>query len=196
MALLCRDQRLNISPYYLRPGTPFGGSCLPKDVSALNRYARSLNVATPMLDSLLDSNHQHTEHLIERIEKRGNREVVMLGLAFKAGTDDLRGSAMLETAAALLLRDYRVSIYDPEISPANLIGANERFAALKLPQLDILLCADLAAAIRPGATLIAAKQCAQLAELRPLVDAGHHFIDVALWPELRELDSSYEGICW
>ena len=143
MSLLCRDERLNISPYYLRPGTPYGGSCLPKDVSALKRFARSLNVSTPTLDSLSESNQQHLEHLIERIEQRGSRDVVLLGLAFKAGTDDLRGSAMLETAAALLLRDYRVRIFDPIVSPANLIGANERFAALKLPQLDTLLCADL-----------------------------------------------------
>jgi GDP-mannose 6-dehydrogenase len=196
MSLLCRDERLNISPYYLRPGTPYGGSCLPKDVSALKRFARSLNVSTPTLDSLSESNQQHLEHLIERIERRGSREVVLLGLAFKAGTDDLRGSAMLETAAALLLRDYRVRIFDPVVSPANLVGANERFAALKLPQLDSLLCADLDAALSDGATLVVSKACVELEELRSRTDAGHHFIDVAHWTELRDLEASYEGICW
>jgi len=196
MSLLCRDERLNISPYYLRPGTPYGGSCLPKDVSALKRFARSLNVSTPTLDSLSDSNQQHLEHLIERIEHRGSRDVVLLGLAFKAGTDDLRGSAMLETAAALLLRDYRVSIFDPLVSSANLVGANERFAALKLPQLDTLLCADLTSALPPGATVVVSKACVDLGELRERTDSEHHFIDVAHWPELRDLEASYEGICW
>ncbi len=196
MSLLCRDQRLNISPYYLRPGTPYGGSCLPKDVSALMRFARSLNVSTPTLDSLSDSNQRHLEHLIERIEHRGSRDVVLLGLAFKAGTDDLRGSAMLETAAALLLRDYRVSIFDPLVSPENLVGANERFAALKLPQLDTLLCADLDAALSAGATVVVSKACVELEELRARTNSEHHFIDVAHWPELRKLEASYEGICW
>ena len=196
MSLLCRDERLNISPYYLRPGTPYGGSCLPKDVSALKRFARSLNVSTPTLDSFSESNQQHLQHLIERIEQRGSRDVVLLGLAFKAGTDDLRGSAMLETAAALLLRDYRVRIFDPIVSPANLIGANERFASLKLPQLESLLCANLDDALPAGATVVVSKPCVELEELRSRTNSKHHFIDVAHWPELRDLEASYEGICW
>jgi len=196
MSLLCRDQRLNISPYYLRPGTPYGGSCLPKDVSALKRFARSLNVSTPTLDSLSDSNQRHLEHLIERIEERGCRDVVLLGVAFKAGTDDLRGSAMLETAAALLLRNYNVRIFDPLVSPENLIGANERFAALKLPQLDSLLCEELDAALTEGATVVVSKACVDLVELQRCTDSRHHIIDVAHWPELRSLETSYEGICW
>ena len=197
MELLCRDERLNISPYYLRPGTPFGGSCLPKDVSALNRHARSLNVDTPTLDSLLTSNRAHLDHLIERIEARGDRrEVTLLGLAFKPGTDDLRGSAMLELATQLLLKNYRVRIYDPEVAPANLIGANERFAALKLPQLEELLDRDLGAAIGAGSTLVVSKKCAAIDDLNRLLTGDHHLIDVARWPELETLPASYEGICW
>ncbi len=197
MAQLCRDERLNISPYYLRPGTPFGGSCLPKDVSALSLQARALNVAAPTLDSLLDSNRRHLESLIERVESAGAREVLLIGLAFKAGTDDLRGSAMLELAASLLIKDYTVRIFDPDVAPRNLIGANQRFAAAKLPALETLLVHDLESALAASRqTLVVSKACADLAVLARGLGPSHHVIDVNGWPGLAEVAPSYEGLCW
>ena len=197
MAQLCRDQRLNISPYYLRPGTPFGGSCLPKDVSALSLHARALNVYAPTLDSLLESNRRHLDSLIERVEAAGSRHVLLLGLAFKAGTDDLRGSAMLELAASLLMRDYTVQIHDPDVTPRNLIGANQKFAASRLPALETLLIDDLAAALTDGQqTLVVSKPCADLDLLRQALGPCHHVIDVNGWPGLADVAQSYEGLCW
>lgn len=197
MAQLCRDRRLNISPYYLRPGTPFGGSCLPKDVSALSLHARALNVFAPTLDSLLESNCRHLDCLIERVEAAGSRQVLLLGLAFKAGTDDLRGSAMLELAARLLMRDYAVQIFDPDVSPRNLIGANQRFAAARLPALETLLVDDLPAALADGQqTVVVSKPCVDLGLLESALGPCHHVIDVNGWDGLAGAAKSYEGLCW
>lgn len=198
MDQLCRDKRLNISPYYLRPGTPFGGSCLPKDVSALTRRTRALGVAAPMLDSLLESNQRHLESLTQRIEAAGARDVLLIGLAFKSGTDDLRGSAMLELAATLLMQNYRLQIFDPDVSPRNLIGANQRFAAAKLPAIESLMLGD------PGAgfsqlerqTVVVSKPCVDPELLRTRLGPNHHIIDVNGWPVLAEFSASYEGLCW
>lgn len=196
MELLCQDTRLNISPYYLRPGTPFGGSCLPKDVSALCVYARTHDTSAPLLDSLLSTNERHLQFLLELVERTGSRRVLLLGLAFKAGTDDLRGSAMLELAAALLLKDFQVLIFDPLISSQQLVGANERFARLRLPNLASMLTEDLSDALACSDVVVASKKCASPETLRPLLTAGHHVIDVNGWPELAELSPSYEGLCW
>lgn len=197
MAQLCRDQRLNISPYYLRPGTPFGGSCLPKDVSALSLQARALGVSSPTIDSLLESNRRHLDSLIERVEQAGTREVLLLGLAFKAGTDDLRGSAMVELVASLLMKDFTVRVYDPDVAPRNLIGANQRFADAKLPQLETLLVSELAEALnRSSQTIVVSKPCGDLEVLKKSLGPCHHVIDVNGWPALAGIAPSYEGLCW
>ncbi len=196
MELLCADERLNISPYYLRPGNPFGGSCLPKDVSALRLFARSHNVAASTLNSLLESNQEHLEHLISIVERTGKRSVALLGLAFKAGTDDLRGSALVELAAALLLKGFQVRIFDPAVAPENLLGANERFANLRLPLLDTLLTENLEEAVASAEVLVVSKRCAEIEALAKWVTPDHHVIDVNGWRNLGTLPSQYQGLCW
>jgi GDP-mannose 6-dehydrogenase len=200
MGALCRDTRLNISPYYLKPGTPFGGSCLPKDVAALVHHSRKLGVSVPMLDSLMESNRRHLEAVLERIEGRGRKGVLLLGLAFKEGTDDLRGSAMLELAAQLMLRGYEVKIFDPAVSPANLIGANRVFADARLPDLASLMIEDPTSLLADGEprTIVVSKECIALEELGPLLRdyPGHHLIDVNGWRALKGVTASYEGVCW
>ena len=158
-----------------------------------------MGVAVPMLDSLLESNQRHLESLIERVEFSKTRRVLLVGLAFKAGTDDLRGSAMLELAASLLLRDFDVKIFDPDVAPRNLVGANQRFAAAKLPSLDSLLVSDLAVALKgERTTLVISKPCVEIVELKKLLggDEEHHVIDVNGWADLKSIAPSYEGLCW
>ncbi|RYD30520.1 MAG: UDP-glucose/GDP-mannose dehydrogenase family protein, partial [Verrucomicrobiaceae bacterium] len=196
MRVVCQDTRLNISPYYLRPGTPFGGSCLPKDVSALNQLSRAHALSTPMLDSLLASNEDHMDHLTEMVETAGSPRVLLLGLSFKEQTDDLRGSAAFELATRLLLKNYDVGIYDPLIVPANFTGAVGRIASLRLPNLTSLLKTDLAAAVGEKDTIVVFNRCADLAELAENLAPRHKIIDVASWPELARLSGSYTGICW
>lgn len=196
MRVLCQDTRLNISPYYLRPGTPFGGSCLPKDVSALAQIARSKALSTPMLESLLTSNVDHMDHLTEMVESPGKSRILLLGLAFKDQTDDLRGSAAFEMATRLLLKNYEIGIYDPLLDPAKFTGAIERIASLRLPNIASLMKDDLESAVREHDTIIVFNRCAELTELEKHLEPRHRIIDVTRWPELAALPGNYTGICW
>jgi GDP-mannose 6-dehydrogenase len=196
MDLLCRDRTLNISPCYLRPGNPFGGSCLPKDVRALTQHGRQQGLQLPMLESLLPSNERHLHALLDRIAESGETEVVILGLSFKADTDDLRESAMVEVAQTLLGRGYRVRIYDPQLNLARLIGSNKRVIDARMPHLASLLRDDLASALGTSGLIVAAQRCAGLPELTGAVTARHRILDINGWPELRGLPAAYEGFCW
>jgi GDP-mannose 6-dehydrogenase len=196
MSLLCKDTKLNLSPYYLRPGNPFGGSCLPKDVRAVNHCARQHGISLPLLENLLPSNEQHLRNLLQLIENSGKNEIVILGLSFKSDTDDLRESAMVEVAQTLLGRGHQLRIYDPQLNLAQLVGSNKRVIDTKMPHLASLLRDDLVSAIGTGGLIIAAQRCADLKELSKVVTAQHHIIDVNGWIELRNLPCSYEGFCW
>lgn len=196
MDLLCRDTKLNLSPYYLRPGNPFGGSCLPKDVRALTQQVRRQGLDLPMLESLLPSNERHLQSLLALIMQSGQREVVILGLSFKAQTDDVRESAMIEVAQTLIGRGYTVRIYDPALNLAALVGANKRVIDTRMPHLASLLKRDLASAVGSGGLIVAAQPCADVAELRRLVTPRHRVLDVNNWPELQSLPCPYEGFCW
>ena len=196
MDMVCQDTRLNISPYYLKPGNPFGGSCLPKDVRALTQYGRGEGLQLPLLENLLSSNERHQQSLLALIAETGLTEVVILGLAFKSSTDDLRESAMVEVAQTLLGRGYRLRIYDPALNLAALVGSNRRLIEVKMPHLAAYLHADLAKAVGDQGLVVAAQRCASLAELTGVISSRHRILDVNGWPELRALPSSYEGFCW
>lgn len=196
MEALCSDVRLNISKYYLRPGNPFGGSCLPKDVSALGALAREIGVAVPLLESLLPSNAKHIGHLRELVRVRPEREVVVLGLTFKPETDDLRGSALLQLVADLLSDGYHVRVYDPLLEVDKMVGVVKALVEDVLPQLPDLLCRDVGEALGEGGVVLASNRSAPLQDIAASVTRGHHFIDVTGWRELEEIALSYEGICW
>jgi GDP-mannose 6-dehydrogenase len=196
MDLLCRDTRLNLSAYYLRPGNPFGGSCLPKDVRALAHLARQHGVSLPVIENLLASNQQHLQHLLNLIEDTGQEQVVILGLSFKPNTDDLRESAMVEVAQNVLGHGYRLRIYDPQLNVARLLGSNRRVIDLKMPHLASLLKEDLKDALGSEGLVIVAQRCASIVELAAHMRPGHHVLDINGWPELRTLPSRYEGLCW
>jgi GDP-mannose 6-dehydrogenase len=196
MDLVCQDTKLNISPYYLKPGNPFGGSCLPKDVRALTQHTRAHGVSLPLVEHLLSSNEQHLQNLLALITDTGETEVCILGLAFKMGTDDLRGSPMVEVAQTLLGRGYKLRIYDPALNLSALVGANKRVIDTRMPHLASLLCTDLASALGKRGLVVAAQKCASLAELQMSMTSQHKVIDVNGWPELQQLTSGYEGLCW
>ncbi len=196
MELLCRDTRLNISPYYLRPGNPFGGSCLPKDVRALVHRSRQTGASVPLLESLIPSNERHLQSLLERVAASGHRDIVLLGLSFKSNTDDLRESAMVEVAQHCLGRGYSVRIYDPQLNLAALVGANKRVIDSRMPHLAQLLRADLAQAIGTSGLVLVSQKCATLAELAATITPDHAVLDINGWPELRSLPSRYHGFCW
>ncbi len=139
MRILCEDRRLNISPAYLRPGFAFGGSCLPKDVRALTRFAQQKAIKTELLAAILPSNQSHIERALARIRESGYRRVGLVGLSFKAGTDDLRESPQVILAETLLGRGYELKIYDPNVRFARLTGTNLSYIDRHLPHLAALL---------------------------------------------------------
>lgn len=196
MDLLCRDTKLNLSPYYMKPGNPFGGSCLPKDVRALTQCGRLGGVALPLMESLLPSNERHLQSLLTLIMESGASEVVILGLSFKSNTDDLRESSMVEVAQTLLGRGYQVRIYDPALNLAALVGSNKRVIDTRMPHLASLLRADLASALGTGGFIVAAQKCAPIEELARYLTPQHSILDVNGWKELQTLKVKYQGFCW
>ena len=162
MNVVCSDTKLNISSYYMKPGTPFGGSCLPKDVSALLSFARQEGVALPLLANTLDTNQAHLDLLLKLIISKGVRKVGLLGLSFKADTDDLRGSPMVAVAENLLARGYDLKIYDPNLNLSRLIGANAAELKRRMPHLESLLKNDATEVVEHGELLIASQKCIPL----------------------------------
>ena len=147
MELFCEDHRLNISPSYLRPGFAFGGSCLPKDLRALLYLARVNNVDLPLLAGTLSSNAISVSDVVDRVIACDGREVALLGLSFKANTDDLRESPNVTLAETLIGKGYNLRIYDPIVNPARLVGANRRYVESKLPHLHRLLVGSVGEAL-------------------------------------------------
>ncbi|MBL9118252.1 MAG: UDP-glucose/GDP-mannose dehydrogenase family protein [Verrucomicrobiaceae bacterium] len=196
MDVVCRDTRLNISRYYMRPGNPFGGSCLPKDVSALSSLARMEGVNLPLLENTLATNTAHFEALIKLIMAKDGRRVGILGLAFKADTDDLRGSPMVGVAEALLGRGYEINIFDPSLNLSRLTGANQTEINRRMPHLARLLRDSASEVVAGSDTVIAAQKCATIDELASSARSGQWVIDVNGWPQLNQLPWSYEGSCW
>jgi GDP-mannose 6-dehydrogenase len=139
MRLVCCDTKLNVSPAYLRPGFAFGGSCLPKDVRALTRYAEREAIRLPLLSAVLPSNHEHLQRAIRLIEGFGCRRLGLVGLSFKAGTDDLRESPFVALAETLIGRGYDLRIFDPVINVSRLCGRNRAYMDEHLPHLASLL---------------------------------------------------------
>jgi GDP-mannose 6-dehydrogenase len=196
MQLLCEDKALNISSAYLKPGNAYGGSCLPKDVSALSSLARMEGLSLPLLESLQTSNEHHVATLLKCVTQKPGRRVGLLGLSFKADTDDLRGSPMVTLAETLLGRGYELSIYDPHVDMSRLVGANQSEINRRLPHLTKFLRGSTAEMLLESDTVVVAHRCAGLAELAEVVTSHHHVVDAQGWPELSTLPWQYEGVCW
>lgn len=169
MDAFCRDTRLNISPAYLRPGFAFGGSCLPKDTRALVALARQRGIDLPMIGSVLSANAAHLDRQLQRILAYGRRPTLLVGLSFKAGSDDLRESPMVELAERLLGKGVPLRIFDADLDadalPGTLLGANARYVQQHLPHLADLLASDLPAAVAAARTIVVAKPAAALESL-------------------------------
>lgn len=197
MRLFCEDRQLNLSEAYLRPGFAFGGSCLPKDVQALNHFARTANVSTPVLDHLLVSNEAHIDRAFRIIAAKGRRTVALFGLSFKPDTDDLRNSPYVSLAERLIGRGYPLRIFDQCLELSRLIGTNREFIDREIPHLENLMASSPEAAL-DGAGVIVIGHAGQ-AEIDAIAKhhGGRQIIDLRGIELLKSLkDSTYSGICW
>jgi GDP-mannose 6-dehydrogenase len=192
MDILCRDNKLNISRTYLTPGMAFGGSCLPKDLRALTGRARERDLELPMVEAIGRSNLLQIQRTIELVIELGHRDVGILGLSFKAGTDDLRESPVVMMAETLLGKGLRLRIHDSEVELTRLVGANKLFLEEKLPHISGLLEPSLEEVVARSSVLVVCKNASEYRQLprleQPVVD---------LVAALRHADlPNYHGLYW
>src|SRR5882672_10699959 len=197
MDIFCRDEKLNLSPYYLKPGFAFGGSCLPKDVRALQYRAKEVDVELPLINAVLGSNKQQIQHAIDQIVETGKKRIGILGFSFKAGTDDLRESPIVILAEQLLGKGRELCIYDKNVSLAKLVGANKEYIEKQIPHLSALLCNTIDEVIEQSEVIVVGNQSPEFADALTSARAGQIIIDLVRLPIAGSLlRADYRGICW
>ena len=197
MSIFCRDDKLNLSPYYLKPGFAFGGSCLPKDVRALQYRAKEVDLDLPVIGSILGSNRLQIDHALDLVTQAGSKKVGLLGFSFKAGTDDLRESPMVILAEALLGKGYQLSIFDRNVSLARLVGANREYIEQQIPHLSSLLCESLDEVVDRSDVVVVGNPDPAFAEAVQRCRPDQLVIDLVRLPVTEgQVAARYEGICW
>ncbi len=197
MDIFCADNKLNLSPYYLKPGFAFGGSCLPKDVRALQYRAKELDLEMPLVASVLASNHLQVQHAIDRIVETGRKKVGLLGFSFKADTDDLRESPMVILAEALLGKGYELCIYDRNVSLARLVGANKQYINEQIPHLSRHLCESIDQVIEQSEVIVVGNAAPEFTEAITRCRPDQIVIDLVRLPlDFSRVNAQYDGICW
>jgi GDP-mannose 6-dehydrogenase len=197
MRVMMADDRLNISTAYLRPGYAFGGSCLPKDLRAITDRARKTDLDLPLLNAALSSNVAHFERGVRLVEATGRRNVGLLGLSFKSATDDLRESPAVALAERLLGKGYRLSIYDEDIHPDRLRGANRAFIDRHLPHLGEVLSQSLDATLAASDVIVLTKLWPDVENLAARLRDDQVLVDLVGLPAgTDQLTERYAGIGW
>jgi GDP-mannose 6-dehydrogenase len=197
MDLLCQDTQLNISRAYLRPGFAFGGSCLPKDLRATTYLAKRHDVELPMLAAIMPSNRIHLELAMQKVLATGKRQIGFLGLSFKTGTDDLRESPLVTLAEQLIGKGLHLSIYDPEVHLAQLLGANRSFIEKHLPHIGQMLRPEMERVIDESDVLVVGLAGATVSSM--LADRSRHdqfVLDLVGLPNWASMRAKVEGLCW
>jgi GDP-mannose 6-dehydrogenase len=196
MDAFCCDTKLNLSPYYLKPGFAFGGSCLPKDLRAITYKAKELDVETPLLNSVMASNRRQVERAVEMVLETGRKRVGVLGLSFKSGTDDLRESPMVTLIETLIGKGLKLAIYDRDVELARLFGANKEYIEREIPHISSLMRADLSEVIDSSEVVIIGKKEDEFRALSDKLNNGRVIIDLVRLFEVRDSRASYQGMCW
>ena len=197
MDIFCRDEKLNLSPYYLKPGFAFGGSCLPKDVRALQYRAKEVDVDLPLISQILPSNKAQIQQALDQILETGKKNIGLLGFSFKAGTDDLRESPIVILAEALLGKGVSLRIYDKNVSMAKLVGANRDYIVTQIPHLSSLLCNTIDEVIQGSEVIVVGNQAPEFSQAVMDCRADQIVIDLVRLPIYGSLmKADYRGICW
>ena len=195
MDIFCQDRKLNISPAYLLPGFAFGGSCLPKDLRALTYKAKTRDLELPIISAILPSNELQVSRGLQMIIGKGKRKVGVLGFSFKAGTDDLRESPVIEVIERLLGKGYDLRIYDKNVSIASLVGANRDFILNRIPHVSRLMVDKMDDVMEYAETVVIGNKDPEFRSVPGKLRPGQTVVDFVRIADQRS-DNGYDGICW
>jgi len=196
MDIFCQDTKLNLSPYYLKPGFAFGGSCLPKDLRALLYKAKTLDVSVPILSAILPSNEQQLERGLRAVIEMGSKKVGILGFSFKAGTDDLRESPVVDLTERLIGKGYDLRIYDRNVNLARIHGANRDYILNHIPHISRLMVSSIDEVLDHARTIVIGNSAAEFRDVPRRLGDGQSIIDLVRVTDSRSVNGVYEGICW
>jgi GDP-mannose 6-dehydrogenase len=196
MEIFSADRKLNLSPAYLKPGFAFGGSCLPKDVRALSYNSRSLDLDLPVLNAILPSNRSQLDRAFELITRHGHRKVGVLGLSFKAGTDDLRESPMVDVVERLIGKGYDVRIYDDNVNLAKMVGANRDYILHQIPHISDLMVPTMEEILDHAQTIVIGNGDAVFGTILDKLRADQVIVDLVRIRDQPSDGETYDGICW
>lgn len=195
MEIFCKDKHLNISPYYFKPGFAYGGSCLPKDMKALKTLARDYYVDVPVIDAIGESNELQKQRAVELIMSQGKRKIGILGLSFKAGTDDLRCSPIVDVVESLLGKGFEIRIYDRNVKVSELTGTNKDFIMSKIPHLQHFVTDNLDQVCTESEVLVVTNKEKEFNDLLHLYPNKTIVDLVRQWKEV-DYEGHYEGLSW
>lgn len=196
MDVFAKDDKLNISRAYLRPGFAFGGSCLPKDLRALSYHARTLDTEIPLLEAIMRSNEVHVERALRMVQAHGRKRIGVLGFSFKAGTDDLRESPLVELIERLIGKGNEVMVYDRSVSLANLSGSNRAYIEREIPHIASLMADSVADVVAFADILVVGNAADEFRDVPDAVRDDQVVIDlVRILPDTQS-KPGYHGIAW
>jgi GDP-mannose 6-dehydrogenase len=197
MDIFCRDEKLNLSSYYMKPGFAFGGSCLPKDVRAMQYRAKEVDLEMPVIQAILGSNQLQIQHAIEEIVDTGKKRIGLLGFSFKAGTDDLRESPIVILAEALLGKGFQLCIYDKSVSIARLVGANRDYINTQIPHLSSLLTERIDEVLEKSDVIVVGNASPEFSDALTRTRPDQVILDlVRVKTDRTQIPGDYRGICW
>ena len=196
MKIFCQDRKLNISPAYLLPGFAFGGSCLPKDIRALTYKAKTHDLELPIMSSILPSNELQVARGLQLIMANGHKRIGILGFSFKAGTDDLRESPMIEVIERLIGKGYDLRIFDRNVNLASLVGANRDFILNRIPHISRLMVNGVEAILSHAETIVIGNHDPEFNGVFGRMKDGQRLVDFVRITDHRSENGKYDGICW
>lgn len=194
--IFLKDTKLNISSYYLKPGFAFGGSCLPKDLRAMTYLAKMLDLETPLLNSLILSNNLQILMTIKKIISFNKRRIGIAGFSFKAGTDDLRESPLVEVIETLIGKGYDLKLYDKNVSLARLVGANKEYINDRIPHISSLMVDSLDDLLSDREVIIIGNKDEEFKRILKDCRDDQIVYDLVRMGECDEGKDNYQGICW